>query len=87
MTGKKITQTLDENKMASKMPEDVQNLIQKAVGLKKYLDQNPKDLHNKRALQITESKIRRLVKYYKGERVLPEDWIYDLQTAEMLISR
>ncbi|ATZ60631.1 MAG: 30S ribosomal protein S15 [Methanosarcinales archaeon Met12] len=87
VTGKKITQTLDENKMASKMPEDVQNLIQKAVGLKKYLDQNPKDLHNKRALQITESKIRRLVKYYKGERVLPEDWIYDLQTAEMLISR
>ncbi len=87
VTGKKIAQILDENKMASKMPEDLQNLIQKAVGLKRHLDQNSKDLHNKRSLQITESKIRRLVKYYRGERVLPEDWIYNLQTAEMLISR
>ncbi|MCD5409529.1 MAG: 30S ribosomal protein S15, partial [Methanocellales archaeon] len=60
---------------------------QKAVGLKRHLDQNSKDLHNKRSLQITESKIRRLVKYYKKEGVLPEDWIYNLQTAEMLISR
>lgn len=87
VTGKKIVQILDENKMASKIPEDLQNLIQKAVGLKRHLDQNSKDLHNKRSLQITESKIRRLVKYYKKERVLPEDWIYNLQTAEMLISR
>ena len=87
VTGKKIVQILDENKMASKVPEDLQNLIQKAVGLKRHLDQNSKDLHNKRSLQITESKIRRLVKYYKKEGVLPEDWIYNLQTAEMLISR
>lgn len=87
VTGKEIVQILGENKMASKIPEDLQNLIQKAVGLKRHLDQNPKDLHNKRALQIAESKIRRLVNYYKRERALPGDWIYNLQTAEMLISR
>ncbi|MCD5409967.1 MAG: 30S ribosomal protein S15, partial [Methanocellales archaeon] len=49
VTGKKIVQILDENKMASKVPEDLQNLIQKAVRLKRHLDQNSKDLHNKRS--------------------------------------
>lgn len=86
-TGKKITQILREKKVGSKVPEDLQNLIIRALGLKKHLDLNPKDVHNKRALQLIESKIRRLVNYYKNKGVLPEDWVYNLGTAEMLISR
>ncbi|MDI6860298.1 MAG: 30S ribosomal protein S15, partial [Methanocellales archaeon] len=85
--GKKITQILREKKVGSKVPEDLQNLIIRALGLKKHLDLNPKDVHNKRALQLIESKIRRLVNYYKNKGVLPEDWVYNLGTAEMLISR
>ena len=49
--------------------------------------ENHMDLHNKRALQLTESKIRRLVKYYHNTGVLPMDWVYSPSTAEILISR
>ncbi len=87
VTGKKITQILEEKNVGPKVPEDLQNLITRALGLKKHLDINPKDMHNKRALQLIESKIRRLVKYYKNNGNIPEDWIYDLKTAEILISR
>lgn len=87
VTGKKITQILREKNVGPKVPEDLQNLITKALGLKKHLDINPKDVHNKRALQLIESQIRRLVKYYKNNGKLPKDWIYNLKTAEILISR
>ncbi len=87
VTGKKVTQILKDNNAAPKVPEDLTNLIRKAIGLHKHLDENHKDLHNKRALQLTESKVRRLVKYYHATGVLPEDWVYTPDTAEILISR
>ncbi len=86
-TGKKIVQILKENKVGPKIPEDLQRLILRAIDLKTHLDQNPKDLHNKKAFQDIESRIRRLIKYYKREKVLPEEWVYDLKMARMLISR
>jgi len=86
-TGKKIVQILKENKVGPEIPEDLQGLILKAVELKTHLDRNPNDLHNKTAFQKIESRIRRLVKYYKREKALPEEWVYDLKMARMLISR
>lgn len=86
-TGKKVVQILKENKVGPKIPEDLQRLILRAVDLKTHLDQNPKDLHNKKAFKDIESRIRRLVKYYKREKALPEEWVYDLKIARMLISR
>jgi len=85
--GTKITRFLKEENKAPTIPEDLENLIEKAIRLKKHLDVNKKDFHNKRALQLTESKVRRLVKYYKRENVLPETWKYDRDKAEMLISK
>jgi small subunit ribosomal protein S15 len=86
-TKKKMTQILQDNGVAPKVPEDLYNLIVKALNLREHLEDNKKDLHNRRALQLTESKIRRLIKYYKGRGVLPEEWIYRLDRAEMLISQ
>ncbi len=80
-TGKKIVQILKENKLASELPEELQNLINKAVRLKEHLSGSPKDLHNKRSLHNTESKIRRLVSYYRREGVLPASWEYQQETA------
>jgi small subunit ribosomal protein S15 len=34
---------------------------------------------------MVESKIRRIVKYYKREGVLPADWNYSIANAELLI--
>ena len=84
---KSMTKVLSENGVAPKLPEDLFNLITKALKLRDHLEENKKDLHNKRALQLTESKIRRLVNYYKSTDTLPEEWSYRLDTIEMLISR
>jgi small subunit ribosomal protein S15 len=84
---KKMTHILQDNGVAPKVPEDLYNLIVKALNLREHLEDNRKDLHNRRALQLTESKIRRLVKYYKGRGVLPEEWTYKLERAETLISQ
>lgn len=87
VTGKKVGDILRDNGTGPKLPEDLTNLVKKAIGLHKHMVENHKDLHNKRALQLTESKIRRLVKYYHATEVLPMDWVYSPKTAEILISR
>ncbi|MHA1589258.1 MAG: 30S ribosomal protein S15 [Candidatus Njordarchaeales archaeon] len=74
--GKKISQVLKEHGLLPEIPEDLNNLIKKAVRLRRHLAIHRKDLHNKRALHLIESKIKRLVKYYKRIGRLPEDWNY-----------
>ena len=54
--------------------------------MRKHLASNKKDLHNRRWLQLTENKIRRLAKYYRGTGRLPQNWQYKPETAEMLIT-
>ncbi|MEM2135331.1 MAG: 30S ribosomal protein S15 [Candidatus Jordarchaeaceae archaeon] len=83
--GKSITQVLAENGLAPSMPEPLTNLIKKAVTIRKHLEENPKDLHSKRGLQETESKIHRLSKYYKRRKILPPDWRYEPERAATLI--
>jgi small subunit ribosomal protein S15 len=46
---------------------------------------NHKDLHNKRSLEITESKIRRLSNYYIGEGRLPSDWRYKRDELRLMV--
>lgn len=83
-TGKSITKILENNKIKSELPEDLRNLIQTALTIKKHIDANKKDLRNKRNLHLTESKIRRLVKYYKENKVIPETWKYELDQAKLM---
>jgi small subunit ribosomal protein S15 len=85
--GKRIDQVLKENALLPVIPDDLRNLITKALGLRKHLAENKKDLHNKRQLQLTESKVRRLVRYYVASGRLPGDWTYKPETAEILLSR
>ncbi|MDG6257465.1 MAG: 30S ribosomal protein S15 [Methanomicrobiaceae archaeon] len=86
-TGKRIGQILADHNLESDIPEDLRNLIVKALGMRKHLAENKKDYHNKRQLQLTESKLRRLVKYYVGSGKLPKGWVYKPETAEFLLSR
>ena len=78
---------LKENNVATEIPEDLRDLMTKALGLRKHLSENKKDLHNKRQLQLVESKVRRLVKYYTGSKKLPKEFVYKPETAEILLSR
>lgn len=76
VTGKSITQILKENDLQSSIPEDLRALTVRADRLRKHLNSNTRDTHNKRGLLLLESKIRRLTKYYKREGRIPENWIY-----------
>jgi small subunit ribosomal protein S15 len=86
-TGKRIGDILKENKIGSEIPEDLRDLMKKALGLRKHLGENKRDLHNKRQLHLVEAKIRRLVKYYTGTKKLPADFSYKPEEAEILLSR
>lgn len=87
VTGKKITTILKDNDQKIAVPEDLYNLLVKAIGLRKHVINNHTDKHNTRSLHNIEAKIRRLVKYYQANKVLPADWKYKPETAEMLITR
>ncbi len=87
VTGKSITKILEENNIKSEIPTDLRDLIKKAVNLSKHLEPNPKDLPHKRGLTLIEAKIRRLVRYYKRNNVLPDTWKYSLENARLLLSR
>ena len=85
ITDKSITQILKDEKLSQKIPEDVVSLIKRAIQIMKHLETNKKDQPSVRGLQLTESKIRRLAKYYKTKGRLPEDWRYTKAQAKLLI--
>jgi len=82
---KSLTTILEERELKSNLPEDLTNLIKRAVNLRRHIEENKKDLHSKRGLQLIESKIYRLSKYYRNTKVLPKDWKYDWRKAAVLI--
>ncbi len=84
--GKRIGQVLADSGVGGAYPEDMMNLMRQAVGIINHLGSgNNKDIHNKRALEITESKIRRLANYYKGEGRLPSNWRYKRDELRLMV--
>jgi small subunit ribosomal protein S15 len=83
-TGKKVTEILEENDADPDLPEDLRNLMERAIRLREHMDEHPGDHQNKRALQNAESKIRRLVDYYRGDE-LDEDFTYSYEKATELL--
>jgi small subunit ribosomal protein S15 len=85
VTGERITTILKKNDQGKEYPEDIMNLIKRAVNIRDHLKENPKDLHSKRGLTIIESRIRRLGSYYVNEGELPEGWRYNPKQAALLV--
>ena len=83
-TGKKVTEILEENDAKPDLPEDLENLMKQAARLNEHVEENPTDYQNKRALQNTESKIRRLMEYYRGDEI-DEDFSYSIDDAKELL--
>ncbi len=82
---KSISQIMKDKGLYPDYPEDLLNLMKRAVNLRKHIETNPKDLHNKRGLQLIESKIRRLVKYYKAKKILDTSWRYRYDKAKLIV--
>ena len=87
LVGKSIGEVLTEEKLASQYPEDLFNLMTKAVRLHQHVGVNTRDDHNRRSLMKTESKIKRLVAYYKRSGALPEAWFYTPQNAALIVKK
>jgi small subunit ribosomal protein S15 len=80
-----MLEILEGNGLKPALPDDMVALMRRAINVNLHMQENKKDMANNRNLQLIESKIRRLVKYYKRHDILPQDWQYSLKTAELLI--
>ena len=83
-TGKKLGEILADNDASPEVPEDLRNLMERAIRLREHMEDNQQDAQNKRALQNTEAKVRRLVNYYRGDE-LSADFRYTYQNAQELL--
>ena len=83
--GKRLGQVLAENEITPKYPEDMMSLMRRALRLIDHLESNRKDRHNSRQLELTESKIRRLSRYYKGRGQLDTEWTYKRDELRLMV--
>src|SRR5216117_417646 len=84
-TGRSLLEILRSKGAKFALPEDLAGLIRRAASLQTHLKEHGKDLSNKRGLQLIESKIRRLSRYYKDRGIIPAEWEYSLKLAELQV--
>jgi len=81
--GRSIGEVLSQANLAPKLPEDLQNLLDKARRVQKHLESQRSDGMNIRSLELIEAKIYRLSKYYKRIGLLPRDFKYKALVAQL----
>jgi small subunit ribosomal protein S15 len=85
LTGKSVTAILKENNLTKELPEDLLNLIKRLIDIKTHQEKNRQDQTAKRGFLLTNSKIRRLVKYYQRTNRLAKDWRLDMTRLKMYL--
>lgn len=78
-----VVQILEEKGIKSDMPEDLNNLVTKAIGLQKHLKVHRSDRRNVRSLELLEAKVHRLSSYYKKIGRVPKTWKYKAVIAQL----
>ena len=82
VVGRRLEHIIPEESR-TKLPEDLENLLRKATSATRHLEKNRKDYPNKRDLALIESKIHRLVFYYRDSVRIPKDWTYKPVAASL----
>jgi small subunit ribosomal protein S15 len=80
---KGIKEVLIENKLNQEIPEDLNNIVMKAVNLQKHLKENRSDNRNTRALELVEAKVHRLSTHYKKTGEIDQKWKYKSVVAQL----
>ena len=80
---KTISKVLEENDLKTELPEDLDNIVKKAIGLQKHLKSNKNDNRNVRSLELIEAKVHRLSVYYKKIGRIPKNWKYKSIIAQL----
>jgi small subunit ribosomal protein S15 len=83
LLGKSLGKVLEEGKASPKMPQDLQDLIDRAQRVQKHLNVHGSDKKNVHSLELIEAKVYRLSKYYKKKGVLPSDFKYTAVVAQL----
>lgn len=83
ITGKTVGTILEQNGLHPDMPEDLDNMVRKAVGLQRHLRDNKGDRRNVRSLELIEAKVHRLSVYYKRVGRIPQNWKYKSVVAQL----
>lgn len=82
--GLRVSKVLEKT-AKKEVPEDIYNLMRKAVILHRHLASNKADTNSIHGLELLESKIRRLGKYYARTGKLPGGWKYTIESARLLV--
>ncbi|HYA70290.1 MAG TPA: 30S ribosomal protein S15 [Thermoplasmata archaeon] len=85
VTGKRLGTLLKEAGVSPEIPDDLQALLKRVVHLQRHLETHPKDLSNRRGLTLMESRIRRLARYYRQRKRIPESWRYTAAAAALQV--
>lgn len=85
LLGMSISKFLAKEKVAHEYPDDLLNLIKKAVRMSGHIKSSKNDVSNNVKLVHVESKIQRLVKYYTSKGRLPAGWKYERDKAALLV--
>ena len=80
---KSISDVLKENELTPEIPEDLNNIVLKAVNLQKHLKDNKSDSRNVRSLELIEAKVHRLSTHYKKKGIIPKKWKYKSVVAQL----
>ena len=80
---KTISEVLKENELTPEIPEDLNNIVLKAVNLQKHLKENKSDSRNIRSLELVEAKVHRLSTHYKKKGIIPKKWKYKSVVAQL----
>jgi len=83
--GERISQILKRLGKPIGIPEDLMSLMRRALRLIDHLNQNSKDIHNRRQLELCESKIRRLSRYYRENDQIDSDWTYKRDQLRLMV--
>ena len=80
---KSVSEVLKENELTPEIPEDLNNIVLKAVNLQKHLKENKSDSRNVRSLELVEAKVHRLSTHYKKQGIIPKKWKYKSVVAQL----
>lgn len=83
ITKKSVKKILEENNVKPEIPEDLNNIVKKAINLQRHLKNNNSDKRNVRSLELVEAKVHRISTYYKRIGALPQNWKYKSVVAQL----
>ncbi|VVC04804.1 30S ribosomal protein S15 [Candidatus Bilamarchaeum dharawalense] len=83
--GMSLKAFLKKENALGEYPDDLLNLIKKAVRMTNHIKASKNDTANTVKLGHVESKIHRLAKYYSSKGMLPSGWKYDREKVALLV--